>query len=253
MEKLLILTYHAVDSRSSVTSVTPALFQKQMEMLDDKGLRGISLSEAFDHADQTGRYPDDAVVLTFDDGYRSLIQNVLPVTRSLGFTGTVFVVPDMIEMDAKQTRIVNMDLDRDLLNWQQIETLLGSGFEIGSHTRKHPRLTQLSINEVEEELGGSRKLLQQRLQIPINAIAYPYGSFNPLVRETASRYYRYGCTTLLGRCDMEIDRLLLKRVDVYYLRNARTFSSVCDGELEAYLRFRQYLRNLKQKTIDFLD
>ena len=56
MDKLLILTYHAVDTRPSVISVSPEMFLQQMEQLAKHGLRGIGLAEAFAHHDEHGRF-----------------------------------------------------------------------------------------------------------------------------------------------------------------------------------------------------
>jgi peptidoglycan/xylan/chitin deacetylase (PgdA/CDA1 family) len=246
VSKWLILTYHAVDSRASVTSVSPALFQWQMESLAAQNLTGISLADAFDHLERTGSFPQNSVVLTFDDGYLDMMSEVLPVTGSLGFSATVFIISGTVGMNAAQARAVNRDIDRDMLGWSQLEELVQSGFEIGSHTLRHPSLTPLPVTEVERELGESKHKLQQRLQVPVNSFAYPYGDLNQAVRNVASTYYSYGCTTRLGPNSMAVDPLQLKRVDAYYLSKPGVFLRVCDGGLEGYLHLRQSLRDFKK-------
>ena len=246
MSKWLILTYHAVDSRASVTSIPSALFQCQMESLAAQNLTGISLADAYDHLERTGNFPQNSVVLTFDDGYLGMMEEVLPVIRPLGFSATVFIVSGMVGMNAAQARSVNGDIDRDMLGWSQLEELVQSGFEIGSHTLRHPRLTQLPVTEVERELVESKLKLQQRLQVPVDSFAYPYGDLNQAVRNAASAHYSYGCTTRLGPNSMAIDPLQLKRVDAYFLTKPGVFLRVCDGGLEGYLYLRQYLREIKK-------
>ena len=246
MEKLLILTYHAVDLRPSVISVSPDLFQQQMETLAHHKLEGMSLATAMKHHEQHGAFPDNSVVLSFDDGYLDLMNNVYPVLRDLDFTATVFVASAMIGMNASQAHYANADFDRDLLGWDHLETLLESGFEVGSHTLSHPRLSKLSDSEAEYELGQSSRNLERRLQVPIDSFAYPYGDMNRGVKEAASRFYKYACGTQLGRNPQKPDLLHLKRVDAYYLQKPKVFSRLCSGGLEAYLRLRQYARNLKQ-------
>jgi peptidoglycan/xylan/chitin deacetylase (PgdA/CDA1 family) len=246
MKNLLILTYHAIDNRRSVTSTAPSLFRQQMELLAERNLVGISLAVAFDHLDRTGSFPENSIALTFDDGYLSISDKVLPVTQELGFSGTVFIISDMIGLKADQARAVNSDIDRDMMNWRQLEELAKSGFEIGAHTASHPDLTRLSATALERELGVSRQQIQQRIQAPVNTLAYPYGRSNQAVRSAASKHYSRACTTRLGRSNMDLDPLQLKRVDVYFLRNSKIFMKLCDGGLEAYLHFRQYLRELKQ-------
>jgi peptidoglycan/xylan/chitin deacetylase (PgdA/CDA1 family) len=246
MKNLLILTYHAIDNRRSVISTPPKLFRQQMEMLTERSLVGISLAEAFDHLDRTGSFPENSIALTFDDGYLSIADKVLPVTQELGFSGTVFVISGMIGLKADQARAVNSDIDRDMLDWSQIEELTRFGFEIGAHTLSHPDLTCLSAAELERELSESRQQMQQRIQAPVDSFAYPYGRFNQAVKTTTSAHYSRACTTRLGRNNMDLDPLQLRRVDVYFLRNPKVFMKLCDGGLEAYLHLRQYLRELKQ-------
>ena len=246
MAKWLILTYHAVDSRSSLTSVSPTLFRWQMERLAAQNLVGISLADAHDHLLSTGSFPENSVVLTFDDGYLSIMDEVLPVTRSLGFSATAFIVSGMVGMNAAQARAVNNDIDRDMMGWSQLEELVQAGFEIGSHTLYHPRLTHLTRTEAEHQLSESKHELQQRLQVPVDSLAYPYGDLNQAVRTSASTHYKYGCTTRLGRNPVTIDPLQLKRVDAYFLTKPEVFLKVCAGELEHYLHLRQYLREIKR-------
>lgn len=242
---LLVLTYHAIDNRSSVISLSPEQFRWQMEQLTVRGMTGISLGQAFDHLEQTGRYPPDAVALTFDDGYLSVLEDALPVMAERGFSATVFLVAGMMGMSALQARATHPDFSSDLLDWDQAEILVRAGFEVGSHTVNHPDLRCVSATGLEQELAQSRNLLEQRLQPRVDALAYPYGHFNAEVLATASRYYRHACTTRLGRCERQSDPLQINRVDAYYLQRPQRFLKLLDGRLEAWLQFRQHLRDLK--------
>jgi peptidoglycan/xylan/chitin deacetylase (PgdA/CDA1 family) len=247
MNGLTVLTYHAVDNRDSVISVSPALFEGQMQALASNNIAGISLRAAFEHLVQTGRFPANSVVLSFDDGYTSLFDEVLPVLQPLGFSGTAFLVYDMIGLNAWQARSITADIDRDLMGWKQITELMACGFEIGSHTLSHADLTRLDVVELKQELGDAREKLQQNLQTTVNSLAYPCGNVNPKVKEAASEHYRLACTTRLGRVSTEMDRLMLPRIDAYYLQHPKMFLRVCKGGLDSYLHFRQQLRDLKQR------
>ena len=156
------------------------------------------------------------------------------------------MIPDMIGLKAVQARSVNSDIDRDMLDWSQIEELLRAGFEIGSHTLRHPDLTRISKTELECELGQARQNLEQKLQVPVETFAYPYGRLNQAVQAAASAHYRRACTTRLGRNTLDQDPMKLRRVDVHFLRKPAVFQMLCDGKLEAYLNIRHYLRELKQ-------
>ncbi len=246
MSNLIILTYHSIDSRRSVTSTSPTLFQWQMEQIADLGLSGISLDQAFAHLSNRGRFPSNSVILTFDDGYLDFFETVLPVMDSLGFSATIFVVSGLVGMKAARARSVNPDIDRDLLGWGHLKELAATGFEIGSHSVSHDRLTQLAPGELNRELDQSRQTLQQRLQLPVDGFAFPYGDLSTRVCEATRRYYQYACTTRLGYNQTETDPLQLNRVDSYYLKKPAVFNSVIRGGLAGYLRFRQTLRQIKQ-------
>jgi peptidoglycan/xylan/chitin deacetylase (PgdA/CDA1 family) len=243
---LAVVTYHAIDYRPSVTSLSPEMFRWQMEALAARGFAGISLAQAFDHLQRTGRYPSNAVVLTFDDGYRSVLEHALPVMAVHGFSATAFLVTSLVGMRAAQAKAVHPEFDRDLLTWRQAEAWVRSGCEIGSHTLNHPDLTRLSRDALEEELGQSREILEQRLQTRVDALAYPYGYFNAAVITAAARHYRRACTTRLGRCPAQPDLLQLQRVDAYYLRRRQRLLQLLDGGGAGWLQLRQFLRDLKQ-------
>ena len=243
---MLILTWHAIDHRSAVISVSPSQFRWQMEQLSARGMSGISLARAFAHLERTGEFPQNAVALTFDDGYLSVLEHALPVMMDLGFEATVFLVTGLMGMNASDARAAHADFGRDVLSWEQAERLVRAGFEVGSHTLNHPDLRRLPAADQEQELAQSKALLEQRLQPRVDALAYPYGHFNAEVLTAAARHYRTACTTRLGRCGPQTDPFQLNRVDAYYFRQPERFLKLLDGGLAGWLQFRQRLRDLKQ-------
>lgn len=246
VDRLLVLTYHAIDTRPSVISMPPDEFRRQMETLAQRGLKGVSLAQAFAQRERDGRFARDSVVLTFDDGYLSVITEGLPVLAAHGFAGTVFLVTGLVGMTAAEARKHHPDIERDLLDWRQAAELLQAGFEIGSHTVSHPDLTRLAPAEQERELADARSQLEQALQTPVESLAYPYGRLDPEVRNAAARHYRRGCTTRLARCGPATDPLRLDRIDMYYMRSDRRFHDLLNGGLNYWLRARRLLRALKR-------
>ena len=243
---LPVLTYHAIDQRASVISLSPEVFCWQMESLAARGVAGISLAQAFEHFELTGHYPSNAIVLTFDDGYLSVFEQAMPIMTAQGFRATAFLVTSLVGMNASEAKAVHPDFDRDFFTWHQAEAWVRSGFDVGSHTLHHPDLTRLSPDALEQELGQSRELLEQRLQTRVDALAYPYGHFDAAVRAAASRHYRRACTTRLGRCPAQPDPLQLQRVDAYYVQQPRRFLQLLDGGLAGWLQLRQFLRDVKR-------
>ncbi len=88
--------------------------------------------------------PDRLVVLTFDDGCKSDIQNVAPLLAESGFGATFFVNDPQKPWDGW--------IAEHYLTWDDVAELHGAGFEIGNHTRSHPDVTTLSKAELVAEL-----------------------------------------------------------------------------------------------------
>jgi peptidoglycan/xylan/chitin deacetylase (PgdA/CDA1 family) len=101
--------------------------------------------------------------------------------------------------------------------WDEIAELAEAGWEIGSHTCSHSRLTTLSDHEVRAELVDSKAEIEDRLGCPCRSLAYPYGDHDErVVRAThAAGYVAAG--TLPGRFEgddpLRHPRLFVSRAD----------------------------------------
>lgn len=67
---------------------------------------------------------------------------------------------------------------KPLLTWDQIAELHKLGIRFGSHSATHPDLRDLTRNDLEREVKGSKQELEERLNVPIRDFCYPYGQFN---------------------------------------------------------------------------
>ena len=137
--------------------------------------------------------------MTFDDAERSVLDRALPVLAELGLTGTVFVPVSRVGSGA--------------MPWDDLLTLALAGWEIGSHTLSHPRLTELDEASLDRELRGSREAIELALGRPCRSIAYPYGDVNARVRAAAARAgFTAGCT--IGGTPRPVDPLVFPRVGI---------------------------------------
>jgi peptidoglycan/xylan/chitin deacetylase (PgdA/CDA1 family) len=90
--RLPILTFHAIDDADrSAIAFSPAGFTRLLEILDQAGAGALSLTEAGGLVQRGALFPQRTVVLTFDDGYRSVHEAAFPLLERLGLTATVFV------------------------------------------------------------------------------------------------------------------------------------------------------------------
>ncbi len=108
--------------------------------------------------------------LSFDDGYRNLYRNALPVLRELKIPALVFVVTGMVGQDPLEGP------DQRLMSWEELRTIQSWGFEVGSHTKTHAKLSGVSRpQDLDRELRDSKREIEQRLGTECRYIAWPMG------------------------------------------------------------------------------
>ena len=244
--KIPILTYHSLDETGSVISTAPENFRRQMKFLSENGYRAVSLGELVEGLRSNKTPPPKSFALTFDDGFRSVYSEAFPVLAAYGFTATVFLVTDFCGGYNDWSGGGHEVPRRPLLSWREIKEMrLYGGIEFGSHTRTHPDLTALSAVQVENELAGSKALIEDRLGCEAALFAYPYGKLDPTVKKAVERIYRAAFSVKLGKIGTESDFFALERIDGYYLSNKKIFRSLSSGVFDFYLHLRQDLRDFK--------
>jgi peptidoglycan/xylan/chitin deacetylase (PgdA/CDA1 family) len=216
MNEMLVLGYHAVSDRwPSEFSVTPARLRAQLELLLRRGYRATTFGEALGTPSAS-----KTVAITFDDGFRSVVERALPILSDLGLPATLFAVTESVGNETpmawaglKEWLGSSFEDELQSMSWEQLEQLAGAGWEIGSHTRTHPVLTDLDDASLLEELRGSREKCEQQTGRPCHSLAYPYGSFDDrVVRAAHDAGYR-GAATFGGRFHLS-DPLRSPRVAV---------------------------------------
>ena len=121
--------------------------------------------------------------LSFDDGFRNVITNALPVLRKYNVPATFFVPTAIISADYPTVRdyclkATNYPGVIEMASWDDLARALEQGLTIASHTRTHARFSDISQSEtmLEDEIFGSKEDLERRLGQPCPYISWPYGS-----------------------------------------------------------------------------
>jgi peptidoglycan/xylan/chitin deacetylase (PgdA/CDA1 family) len=189
MNDVLVLCYHAVSEHwKADLAVHPDALAAQLETLVRRGYRGATFTEAI-----TKPPPGRIVSVTFDDAFASVLELAEPILTRLGLPGTVFV-PTAFPDSGRPLQWPGIDRwmgtahEDELrpLSWAQLSGLAASGWEVGSHTRSHPRLTQLDERALAEELTESKRVCESHLRKSCPAIAYPYGDVDDRVSRAAA-------------------------------------------------------------------
>ena len=161
-------------------------FDLQMAWLKRLGYCVLSLEEYLHYHRQQLTPPTRSVVVTIDDGYSELRTLVYPVLRRNGFIATVFIVTDNIGTH-NDWASGNELSTRQLLSRDEIQELSQNGIQFGAHSRTHVSLVTTSLEQVQEEIAGSKAHLESILQIPVTTFAYPYGEFDSTIQGIVER------------------------------------------------------------------
>jgi len=215
--RALILCYHAIsETWDTALSVTPQRFERQVATLSRLGFRGVTFSEAVEGG--AGRM----VAFTFDDAYRSVLELAAPILARHGMPATVFVPTSFPDEDRPMSwpeidHWLGSPRERELvpLTWEQLGELREGGWEIGSHTHTHPRLTELGDAALERELRDSRAECEAHLGAGCHSLAYPYGDHDDRVADAARRAGYEAAATLSANHDCIDDPYKTPRIGVY--------------------------------------
>src|SRR5215831_5166212 len=236
-----ILTYHSIDSSGSPISVGVESFASHVRWLASGRVSVTTVTELLSLPDSA-----DAGPITVDDGFENLADVAVPLLVDHGLTATVFIVADHAGGTNEWGRAPEPDIPvLPLLDWAGIGRIAEQGICIGAHAQSHRRLSQLTRDELVEEIVGSGEIIERQIGRRAEGFAYPYGSVSDdaaaLVRTTCE----WGCTTELRMLRDNDDRGCLPRLDMYYFRKSAQLERWGSARFDYYLRFRSRARQLR--------
>jgi peptidoglycan/xylan/chitin deacetylase (PgdA/CDA1 family) len=196
----IIFCYHRlVDKvRYPGTEITPAVFEQQMKMLKDRGITVIGLQDLLAWRRCEKNIPPRCAVITFDDGWKSQYEVAWPILKKMGYPVTMFIYTEGVAGGSLG--------GGQAITWEMLGDMRDNGVDIEDHTATHQDLREghtimvmepdrkrtkkkLTGAEYEQwlqnEVVGSKNLLEQRLGIKVNCFAVPFGSYNEHVKEVA--------------------------------------------------------------------
>jgi peptidoglycan/xylan/chitin deacetylase (PgdA/CDA1 family) len=222
---LPVYYYHRVgpfrDGAPLKMNVAPDAFREHMSVLARRA-HPVPLWELVSCAHDRRPFPRGAVAVTFDDGYKDLMEFALPVLREFKIPAAFFVVSGGIGGTDSWVSIDGLPRE-PIMSWDDLKMLRDEGMTIGSHSATHATLNGVSSDVLKREIEGSRHDLQARLGIEIRHFAYPQGRFSEEAEAEVLRAgYAAGWATRKGRPLKGEDRTAIKRVPVSaYIRGGR--------------------------------
>ncbi|MDG0813507.1 polysaccharide deacetylase family protein [Cohnella rhizosphaerae] len=203
-DRVLVLMYHDVTAKpTDVRSLSAANFERQLRLMKDNNFHWISMRQYRDFILHGRHVPENAVLLTFDDGYESFYKYAYPLLEKYRAPAASFLIVDTIG----NSRMPGVEK----LNWDQVKEMHGKGIDFFNHTYdshyygptdahgKHPEpalssrlyLKDKGRRETEKEyearvdadLRQANAVLKRELGEDNHVLAFPYGAFSePLLR-----------------------------------------------------------------------
>ena len=206
-----ILMYHYVSAAPSAKdriryglSVPPEMFEAQLKLLSDYGFSTITLRELYEYLALGKTLPDNAVVLTFDDGYVDNYTNAFPLLQKYGMRGTFFVLTGPAD-----------DGNPTYLSWDMVQAMSDAGMDIQLHSRDHLDMRNRSYEWLVFQIIGGRQSIEGHTGKPVIFMAYPSGKYDANVARFLQDTHFWGAvTTSFGSQHRLSDAFIWDRVRI---------------------------------------
>lgn len=187
----------------------------------------------------SGTIPDGRYFcLSFDDGFKSCIDNALPLLVEHGASAAFFLPTRYIGTDVVRDRDLILDFYDDkrvlveFMNWNDCNQLIGAGMTVGSHTHSHALLSSLDAADVRAEMSRSKEIIERETKRPCEHFCCPWGqpeiSYKPdrdpdLARRAG---YRSFVTTVRGP--------MKKGDSPFFIQRDHTLANWSDAQLRYF-------------------
>ena len=229
------------------------LFRKAVLWLKKNGYTFISCNQLIDILHKKVPCPKGAVWISFDDGWKGNLDNVLPLAQEYNIPVTIFIYTSAVETGIfwwrkvrecaadipQEYRDINTILESPEDARQQVLRLLDGvktpdslkedamtvadvkriavipQVTIASHTVTHPVFQSCTDAQIEYEIGESKRILEAWTGQPVKAFAYPRGSLTGRERPLLIKHGYELAVTIENRfARLTDDCYLLPRTDI---------------------------------------
>lgn len=230
--RVAVLGYHNFSKTEPVTQMLMRTeeFREQMEYIRKAGLTVISMQEFLDWRFGVRKLPAQCVLITLDDGWRSVYTEAFPILKEYGYPFTLFLYTDFIS-------------GRGLsLSPKMVKEMQAHGASIGSHSASHPypSVWQKAIDagvaamqeKCELEIGGSQRKLEA-LFGKVQTYCYPGGFVNSHMLDSLQKHgYVAAFTVVPAKVTSSEDPLQIRRYMIFG-NDSSIFESAMDFRVKS--------------------
>lgn len=193
-DKAIVLMYHHLSpGEESSSTISPDKFKSHLDMLKEENFNVISLGDLGRFMEGKAKLPPNAVIITFDDGYRSNYEYAFPALKEHDFPATIFMIVSRIGRTTGEIPKLSWDemllMQEHKIDFQshsydghftvkvnaegdEKPVLVGEKHDGVTGDKESPDARQLRVYE---DLKLSKTLLEEKLGKPVEYFAVPYG------------------------------------------------------------------------------
>lgn len=216
-KQIPILMYHKIveegfDSKHK-TFLTAKNFEHQLSYLKRKGFSPITFSDIHEKTLKDSPFPKKPILLTFDDGYVSMVTRALPLLNKFRFRAVFYILADF---SIRKNFWDPNELEPELMTKEQVHLLVQNGMEIGAHSVGHSYFPNLTEKEIFHEILQSKQILEKEFHVPVISFAYPFGAIDEKSKKALNRSpFLFGISTDTGGRSFFEDLNQVFRINIF--------------------------------------
>lgn len=186
------------------TEITPQAFEAQMQELKNKNISVIPMQDFLAWRRGEKAIPARSAIITFDDGWKSQHEAAWPILKKFNYPVTLFIYTEGIKPGHFS--------GGESMSWDQLAEMRDAGVDIQAHSATHQdlrrpydkiakkKLTPPEYEQwLENEVAGSKQMIEQKLGVKVNCFAVPYGYYNDHVKDVAMKAGYEALFTVYGQ------------------------------------------------------
>lgn len=204
--EVIVFGYHRFEKKihRPDTEITPEAFEAQMKQLQDHKIAVIKMQDFLAWKRGEKNIPAHSAIITIDDGYKSGYEVAWPILKKFNYPFTLFIYTEGVKGGKFGGGAA--------MSWEQLAEMRDAGVDIEAHSETHQdlrrpynKVTKRHLNPqeyhqwLEDEIGGSKAVLEQRLGIRVDCFAIPFGYYNQQVREICKQTGYEALFTVYGQ------------------------------------------------------
>ena len=235
-----VITYHHIlrdeeNTRFRHTSTTTSVraFNNQMTWLRDQGYTTLTMYQLEGYVRNKMNLPAKAVVITFDDGLKSVNRYAYPILKEYGFKATAFIISSRIKRHPQKW----VPKFLQFMSVSELEQM-HDVFDYQSHTHflhrvdvnHQPILLSRSYHNILFDFKRSRRDLAQ-FNPHVLYLSYPFGGYDEKAIKAANDAgFHLAVTTVRGKVKPGDNPFLLKRLYILRTDSLETMSRLISNQ-----------------------